>query len=302
MTPLCSRGPRLPRALRTTAPALALLVSGALAGCGDDDADGTPATTGSPTTLAEVTEDPAAEQAVTEAITTLRVGGTGTFSAHLEYADQVFDLTGSYRLDPAGQRLTVVGDKGEGRVESEAVGVDGDYVVRLPADGPVLSRCWVRGDPSRIAEVVGLETNPAFRRLPGAVVLASTAVGIAPDPSRAGDVLGSVDLATALGLISPRLPGLLGLAGDERVLAHLTITDEALTGITVDGDAILAALDEAGTDVDQAALEEAFAAEAPVSVGLDNAGSKVVVEGPRESAVIDLAAPDAQQRLSDCTE
>ena len=295
-----------PRPLLPTAPAVLLvpmLVLTALAGCGGDGGNGGNGATAAdrPTSVSEVTEDAASVQAVTDAITAVRVAGTGTFSAHLEYSDQVFDHNGSYRLDPPQQRFTVIADTGDGPVESEAIGADGEYVVRLPADGPISSPCWVRGTPARITEVVGLETNPAFEQLPGEIVLASTAVGIGPDPSRSGDVLGSVDLGVATGLISPRLPALLGLTGGEPVLAHLDLTDGELTGISVDGDAILAALDEIGTDVDPAALEKAFAHDVPITVGLDNAGSKVVIESRRPASVIDLAAPDSAERLAACT-
>ena len=288
----------LPRALRS-APALLLLLAPALAGCGDDGG-GAPAAGDVPTSVTEVTEDADSAQTVTDALTAVRVANTGTFSAHLEYDDQVFDHSGSYRLDPPQQRFTVIADTGVGPVESEAIGAEGEYVVRLPADGPVSSPCWVRGAPARIAEVVGLETNPDFERLPGAIVLASTAVGLAPDPTRRGDVLGSVDLAVATGMISPRLPTLLGLTGEERVLAHLDVTDGALSGIQVDGDAILATLDEIGTEADPDELARVFGGRVAVDVGLDNPGSKVVIVSRRPASVIDLDAPDAAGRLADC--
>lgn len=280
---------------------LLLVLATTLGGCGDDDAgSGARASSSGPSSLAELTEDEAAARAVTEAITAVRVANTGTFSAHLEYADQVFDHSGSYRLVPPQQRSTVIADTGAGPVESEAIGADGEYVVRLPADGPVSSTCWVRGTPARVSEVVGLETDPDFERLPGAVVLASTAVGISADPSRSGDVLGSVDLAVATELISPRLPALLGLSGGEPVLAHLEITDGELTGIRVDGAAILSALDEAGSTADPDELARVFGSDTPVDVGLDNAGSKVVIESRRPASVIDLDAPGAARRLAAC--
>ncbi len=284
----------------TLLPAVLLLLAPALSGCGDDGGGSAPAADDQPTSVTEVTADEASAQAVTDAITALRVANTGTFSSHLEYGDQVFDLSGSYRLDPPEQRFTVTADPGTGPVESEAIGADGEYVVRLPADGPVSSTCWVRGTPAQVSEVVGLETNPDFQVLPGAIVLASTAVGLGPDPSRSGDVLGSVDLSVATGLISPRLPALLGLSGGEPVLAHLEITDGTLTGIRLDGQALLTALDEAGSEADPDELARVLGTDSPIEVGLDNAGSKVVIVSRRPASVIDLADADATSRLADC--
>ncbi len=290
----------LPHALRCAAPVLLLALVPALVGCGDDDTGSAPAGSDSPTSVTDVTADAATAQAVTDAITTLRVANTGTFSAHLEYADQVFDRSGSYRLDPPRQRSTLSVDTGDGLVESESIGVAGDFFVRMPADGPVSSPCWVRGSPARIAEVVGLETNPAFDRLPGVIVLVSTAIGLAPDPARSGDVLGSVDLAVATGLISPRLPSLLGLGDGERVLAHLELTDGVLTGIEIEGAALLAALEEIGTEADPDELARVFGSDVPIDVALENAGSKVVIEARRPTNVIDLDSPQAERRLAAC--
>ncbi len=161
------------------------------------------------------------------------------------------------------------------------------------------SPCWVSGDPQQITELTGVETNPDFNQLPGAVILASTVVGIAyAEGSVTHEVLGSVDLATAMALISPRLPALLGIVGaNDRVLARFTLDDGVLTSIRVDGPAILAALEESGTKADPQELADVFAAETPIEVTLADSGADVVIEPPDPTAVIDLAAPDAQERL-----
>ena len=115
------------------------------------------------------------------------------------------------------------------------------------------------------------------------------------------DVLGSVDLATAAALISPRLPGLLGVVvGSDRVLARFSLDDGVLSGISVDGPAILASLAESGTEADPAELAKVFGAATPIEVTLSDSGADVVIEPPSPAAVIDLASPDAQQRLDQC--
>ena len=53
-----------------------------------------------PRAIAELTDDPAATTAVSEAIDALREGNSGTFTTHVEYADLSFDYYGSYRLQP----------------------------------------------------------------------------------------------------------------------------------------------------------------------------------------------------------
>ena len=275
----------------------------ALAGCTDDEG-GTPAPTDSrPSTIAELAEDPSAAAAVAEGIEGLRDGNSGTFTTHLEYADLTIDYYGSYRVDPAQQRVSVTAELAEGPAVTEAVGDGGSFYVRLPPEGPVSSKCWVIGDAAQVTELTGVETNADFNQVPGAIALAATAEGIAPadagDPH--DDVLGSVDLATAAALISPRLPGLLGIVvGSDRVLARFSLDDGVLAAISVDGPAILASLAESGTDVDPAELEKVFGAATPIAVTLSDSGAEVVIEPPSPSAVIDLALPDAQERVAAC--
>lgn len=300
MTP-SSRSCSPVRALLATAAAVALL---GLSACGGDDDTAVPPPAEVPTSLSGLVADAEATQALADALTGLRVGNTGTFDAVYTYADQVFDYTGVYRLSPAEQRLTFTADLGEAGdgepVESETVSDAGEFFVRLPADGDISSRCWVTGDPARVTETVGLEFNPAFEKLPGVVVLASTAVGIADDPTVRGGLFGSVDLATTTALISPRLPALLELTGQERVLARLTVVDGVLRDLQVEGAALLAALEEAGVTTDPAELERVFAAETPIDITFGNPGSKVVIETPDPADVVDLDAADAEARLAAC--
>ncbi len=283
-----------------TAIAVMTLVAG-LAACSGDDEAAPPSAASTPSAIAELAEDPTAATAISEAIRALREGNSGTFASHLEYADLTFDYHGSYRLKPRQQRVSVTADLADGPTATEAVGDDGRFFVRLPPDGPVSSKCWVMGDPRQITEVTGVETNPDFNQLPGAVSLASTAVGIAPATGR-DDVLGSVDLSIAMAQISPRLPALLGIAGAQhRVLARFSLTEEgAMSGIEVDGPAILAALADAGTEVDQEELASVFGAATPITVTLADSGADVVIEPPAASAVIDLDSSDAPQRVALC--
>ena len=197
-------------------------------------------------------------------------------------------------------------DLADGEAVTEAVGDKSTFYVRLPPDGPVSSKCWVTGSPQQVTELTGVETNPDFNWVPGAIWLASTAEGIAPadagDPGELGDdVLGSVDLATAAALISPRLPGLLGVVvGSDRVLARLSLDDGVLSSISVDGAAILASLGESGTEADPAELAKVFGAATPIEVTLSDSGADVVIEPPSPAAVIDLSSPDAEHRLDLC--
>lgn len=301
MTP-CSRSCSPARALLATATAVVLL---GLSACGGDDDAAPPPPTEAPTSLSGLVADAEATQALNDALTGLRVANTGTFDAVYSYADQVFDYTGVYRLSPAEQRLTFTADLGEAGsgepVESETVSDAGEFFVRLPADGDISSRCWVTGEPARVTDTVGLEFNPGFEKLPGVVVLASTAVGIAEDPTVRGGLLGSVDLSTTTALISPRLPALLGLTGQERVLARLTLVDGVLRDLRVEGPALLSALEEAGVDTDPAELERVFAAETPIDITFDDPGSKVVIETPDPADVVDLDGRDAAGQLEACT-
>jgi hypothetical protein len=287
----------------TAISAATLLVLSTAACSGDDDGEQPRAAT-PPSALAELTEDPAAASAVKDALDVLRASNAGTFTARLEYDEITYDYYGSYRVDPAQHRISVTAGPPDELVTTEAVGDGGEFYVRLPPDGPVSSPCWVTGDPERVAEVTGFVTNPDFNWLPGALGLAATAVGVAyPQDSPPGEVLGSVDLATATGLISPRLPALLGIVkGDERVLARLSLRDGVLVGVRVDGEAILAALAQVGTDADPEELARVFGADAPVQVTLADAGADVVIQPPDPSAVIDLGRPDADRRLAECDE
>jgi hypothetical protein len=273
----------------------------ALAGCSGDDDEGVPPAQARPTVLTDLTDDPAATTAVSQALAALRAGNAGTFTTHLVYSDSTYDYRGSYRLSPAQQRLSVTADLPDGLVETDAVGDADRFYVRLPPDGPVSSPCWVSGDPQQIAEVTGFESNPDFNQLPGAISLAATASGAAFVEGLPEEVLGSVDLATATALISPRLPGLLGIvAGDDRVVAQLSLDDGVLARISVAGPAILAALEVAGTEVDPEELADVFGAAVPIEVTLSDSGAEVVIEPPAPTAVIDLAAPDAQERVAAC--
>jgi len=269
-----------------------------LAGC-TDDGGAAPPPVSRPTVLAELDDDPGATTALSQALDALGDGNSGTFTTHLDYADLTFDYNGSYRLSPAQQRVTVAVSLADGPVETEVVGDAGRFYVRLPPDGPVSSPCWVSGDPQRIAEATGVETNPDFNRLPGAISLASTATGVAY--SETGDVLGSVDLATATALISPRLPALLRIEGaPHRVLARFSVDDGVLSGISVGGPAILAALKESGTKADPEELADVFAADVAIDVVLADPGAEIAIRPPSPAAVIDLGAPDAQDRLDAC--
>jgi hypothetical protein len=273
-----------------------------LTACMEDDDPDPAALVIPPSSLAQVTDDSAATTAISQSLDELRSGNSGTFSTHLKYADNIYDFYGSYRLIPAAQRVSVTADLPDGPVMTEAVGDARHFYVRLPPDGPVSSPCWVSGDPALITELIGVETSRDFNQYPGAVILASTAIGIAyVEGSVTHEVLGSVDLATAMALISPRLPALLGIVGaNDRVLARFTLTDGALTSIKVDGPAILAALEESGTEADPQELADVFAADTPIEVTLADSGADVVIEPPDPSAVIDLAAPDAQARVDAC--
>ena len=283
----------------TTLWAVALLGLTA-AGCSDDEGGEAPLPEESPTALSELDVDPEAAAAVSQGLDALREGNTGTFTTHLDYAELAYDYHGSYRIAPAQHRMSVTAALAEGPVATDVVGHAGGYHVRLPSDGPVSSRCWVSGDPQRIAEATGLETNPDFERLPGALGLAATATGAAY-AGGSGELLGSVDLATAAALISPRLPALLAVtAGQVRVLARLSLDAGVLTGIGVDGPAILAALEQSGTEADPAELAEVFGAATPIQVGLADSGAQVVIRPPAPAAVIALGAPDAQNRLAAC--
>jgi hypothetical protein len=284
-----------------TAISATTLTAVALVGCSGEDHEGAAPAASRPTVLTELADDPAATTAVSEALDALRSGNSGTFTTSLSYDDTTYDYFGSYRLSPAQQRVSVTADLADGPagpVGTEAVGDRGRFYVRLPPDGPVSSRCWVSGDPQRIADVTGVETNPSS--LPGAIGLASSAVGAA-FVDGAGDVLGSVDLATATALVSPRLPALLGIAGERhRVLARFSLDDGVLSGISIDGPAILAALDAAGTDADPEELADVFGADVPIEVTLSDSGAEVVIEPPAPTAVIDLAAPDAALQVAAC--
>ncbi|MDQ4051716.1 MAG: hypothetical protein M3237_03320 [Actinomycetota bacterium] len=282
---------------RLTAVSAAMLL--AVTACSDGDE---PTAAARPTELSVLEDDPAAATAVSAALDRLRESDTGTFTTGLVYDDVTFDYYGSYRLSPAQQRVSVTAGLPDDPVTTEAVGDSGPFYVRLPPDGPVSSLCWVSGDPQQIAEVTGVETNPDFNRLPGALSIASTAVGVAyAEDSPRGEVLGSVDLATATALISQRLPALLGLVGaSHRVLARFTLHDGVLAAIRVEGPAILAALDRAGTEAEPDELAEVFGADVPIEVTLADAGEKVVIAPPAPAAVIDLGDPDAAQRLTEC--
>jgi hypothetical protein len=281
--------------------ATALLALSTAACSGDDDGEKPPPVS-RPTSLTDLADDEAATTAVSGALDALRDGNAGTFTTRLEYDEVGYDYYGSYRLSPAQQRVSVTAGLPDDPVSTEAVGDAGRFYVRLPPDGPVSSPCWVSGDPQQISDVIGVDTNPDFNRLPGALTLASTAIGVAyPEAGAAGEVLGSVDLATATALISPRLPALLGLqGGNARVLAWFSLRDGALAGIRVEGAALLAALDEAGTQVDPEELADVFGADTPIEVTLADSGADVVIEPPTAAAVIDLAAPDAQARIDAC--
>ncbi len=283
-----------------TAIAAMTLVAGAVAACSGDEGTKPPPAAVPPSAIADLTDDPAATTALSEAIDALREGNSGTFTTRVEYADLGFDYYGSYRLQPSQQRVSVTAELPDGPAATEAVGDGGSFFVRLPPDGPVSSKCWVTGDPTQITEVTGVETNPDFNQLPGAISLASTAVGIAP-AGVGDDVLGAVDLTTAMALISPRLPVLLGIEGaQDRVLARFSLDDGVLSGISVDGPAILAALAESGTPADPEELADVFGAATPIQVTLADSGADVVIEPPSPTAVIALGSADAQQRLDLC--
>ncbi len=159
------------------------------------------------------------------------------------------------------------------------------------------------GDAAQVTELTGVETNADFNQVPGAIALAATAEGIAP--ADAGDPptmsSGASTWPRRQSLISPRLPGLLGIVvGSDRVLARFSLDDGVLAAISVDGPAILASLAESGTEADPAELEKVFGAATPIAVTLSDSGAEVVIEPPSPSAVIDLALPDAQQRVAAC--
>jgi hypothetical protein len=291
------------RAIPATIPATILVAAVApamlLVACAGDDGGGPPAVA-RPTALPDLVDDPAATTAVSEALAALRAGNSGTFTTHLVYDETTYDYSGSYRLAPPQQRVSVTADLADGPVGTEAVGDRGRFYVRLPSDEPVSSPCWVSGDPRRVEEVTGVATNPDFDRLPGAISLASTAVGAA-FVEGVDDVVGSVDLATATALVSPRLPALLGIAGGtDRVLARFALDDGVLSRIRVEGPALLAALATAGSDADPDELADVFGADVPIEVTLSDSGAEVVIEPPPPTAVIDLGRPDAQQRLDSC--
>ncbi len=279
------------------------LAATVLTACSGDDEPKPPPAGPPPSAIAELSADPAAATAVAEGIQALSDGNSGTFTTHLEYADLTFDFYGSYRLDPAQQRVSVSADLADGTASTEAVGDDSGFYVRLPPDGPVSSKCWVTGTPQEVTGLTGVETNADFNQVPGAIALAATAEGVASadDGNPTDDALGSVDLATAAALISPRLPGLLGVVvGSDRVLARFSLDDGVLSAISVDGPAILASLAESGTEADPAELAEVFGATTPIAVTLSDSGAEVVIEPPSPSTVIDLASPDAQERLGRC--
>lgn len=285
--------PRLTSIFATTLLALSL------AGCSGDDTDLPPAP-GAPTSLAELVDDPAATATISAALDALREGNSGTFASHLVYGDLTFDYYGSYRLAPAQQRVSATAYLADGPVESEAVGDDGRYFVRLPPDGPVSSPCWVTGDPRQVAAITGVETNPDFTEFPGAIHLAATAIGVS-NTTTSDKVLGSVDLVTATGLISPRLPTLLGISGvQDRVLARFDLDDGVLAGISVSGPAILAALDAAGTAADREELETVFAADPAIEVTFSDPGADVLIEAPARVRVIDLSTTGAEERVDAC--
>ena len=288
------------RQQRLTTLVAAALVAAATAGCSGDDAGPRPRAETPPSTIAELVEDASATAAVSGALAALREGNSGTFTTHVEYADLTFDYYGSYRLEPPQQRVSLTADLEDGPVQTEAVGDAGAFFVRLPPDGPVSSPCWVAGSPPQIADAIGVETNPDFNRFPGAIGLVSTATGVAY-AGGGDDVLGSVNLATAMALVSPRLPALLGLVeAPDRVLATFSLDDGTLSGISVTGPAILAALDQAGAEADPDELADVFGAGTPIEVTLSDSGAEVIIEAPPPAAVIDLSAPDARARIEDC--
>lgn len=286
--------------LTVAAATIALMLP--VAACSDDRDSPPPPVDARPSQVGELVADGAAADEVAAALAALRDGGSGTFTTRVEYDDVGYDYHGSYRLSPAQQRISISADLPDGPLATEAVGAGGAYFVRLPADGPVSSPCWVVGDPAEVAEVTGVETDPDFRQLPGAIRLAVTVAGVAPaEGSAVDDVLGTVDLTTAMALVSPRLPGLLGITGEEHpVVARIALADGVLSSIRLDGTAILAALDEAGTEADVDELERVFGADVPIEVTLADSGADVVIEPPEPARVIDLGRPDAAQRLGSC--
>ena len=192
----------------------------------------------------------------------------------------------------------------DGQVMVDTIGIDKGAWFQIRRAGDPIRSCWISADPEAIEQSTGVDLPRGSRGIPAGVLVAANAFGATRlDPSH---VLARIDLYTAAGAFSGKLPLALGLDFHTKDTApvRISVWDGAITGWRITLFDLLSAIESAGLELPDGLddyadqdLSEAF-----VRADFSDLGKDVTVDAPPADLVVELSndQDEFQQAMAAC--
>lgn len=297
----------------------ALVVAGMAVGCGGDtdspvaapsassessaaaptsSAPAVATPTSSPTTAPEQAADPAARRALREAQLALLDADTGSVQTRVVLGPSSIDTHADYQLTrrSMSSHATISGDE-DGPLTTDAItiGKDSWFRISTGGDDPKMT-CWMTADAEAIEDATGVDLPGGGSGIPAGVLVAGNATAVSQlDASR---LLARIDLYTAAGAFTGKLPISLGLDFHTKATAPVTITmsDGAITGWRITLYDLLHAIEDAGLQLPAQfqGYEDQDLSDANVTAEISDLGRDFDVEPPPADLVVQLSSDDEQ--------
>ena len=264
-------------------------------------ASATPTTspTPTPTPAPSPAADPAVRRTLRKAQLALLRADTGSVRTLVVLGPSSIDTHADYQVSSGSMssHATMSGDE-DGPLTTDAIVIGKDSWFRLSVGGdhPKLT-CWMSADAEAIEASTGVDLPAGGGSgTPAGLLVAGNATGVSQlDPSR---LLARIDLYTAAGSFTGRLPITLGLDFHTKDTAPVTITMShgAITGWRLTLLDLLHAIEDTGLQLPAQfqGYEDQDLSDANVSAEFSDLGRDFAVEPPPADLVVSLSADEEQ--------
>jgi hypothetical protein len=258
----------------------------------------TPSPTSSPTSSSSQASDPAARRTLRKAQLALLGADTGSVRTLVILGPSSIDTHADYQLTSRSMssHIALSGDV-NGSFTTDAIMIRKDAWFRITRGGDDPKQtCWMTADTEAIESATGVDLPGSGSGIPAGVLVAGNATGLSQlDPSR---LLAEIDLYTAAGSFSGKLPIALGLDFHTKDKAPVTITmaDGAITGWRLTLFDLLHAVEDAGLELPEQFqdYEAQDLSNAHVVAEFSDLGRDFSVEPPPADLVVQLSSDQEQ--------
>lgn len=285
---------------RVALTALAAVIAGSLAGCGDGDQEGDDSHADPSAPTAQHDED--AARFFDDAVTRLVKADTGRFHQDLAIGPAGMTMEGAYELSSQSSRVLVTSTSPEGSVTFEILSSPEDRWVRFVDTGFVKdAKCWIHTEAADLSQQLGIEFPAgASLGLPAAVLVPVNGAG--DRWMEDGTVLrGATDLYTLAGTFGKLLESLdIDFENTDVGQVDYLFEDGRLTGWRSSLFQLIEGMNAAGIEIPEQLEqigEQVHAIE--VEASLSDAGSAVSTRAPDPRRVIEMEPGMSEQAFDD---